>query len=152
MSRTKTKRIVWTLAVLLALSFVAAIVLHGHDGPKIIGNLSEEDVSEISRRTLRFQRRLLRERMRWNAKTREIRSLVKDIKNYASIKVVSIEAPLGGEGRVTLGAGTNVNFSGYRLVKKDNSWKISPYFFSDDAFHLVLITNTAPVSQSSVGK
>jgi hypothetical protein len=126
MSRIKTKRILWTIAVLVVLSFAAGLVLHKHVEPKIIGNFSPADISAISKATLKAERGLIKVGMRWHLKHRKVISLMRDTVDYAFINVLSIEDQ-GSPRRdihVTVQPQSARSLSGYYLAKKGADWKI----------------------------
>jgi hypothetical protein len=124
MSRIKTKRILWTIAVLVVLSFVLAIVLHKPDKPKITGNFSPADISAISKATLKSDRNSLKQGMRWHLKHKKIMSLIRDVTDYAFSKVSSIEAQPGGTIHVMVRPKSGRGWSGYYLSNKESKWKI----------------------------
>src|ERR1700752_1769608 len=113
MSRIKTKRIVGTIAVLLVLSFVAVMVLHKHDEPKIIGDLSKEDVSEVSRVARKFEKGLMRGQLSADLQNRDGLLFIRHLIDYTQVRVHSIEAETNGAVHVTAGEGTNAESTEY---------------------------------------
>lgn len=129
MSRIKTKRILWTIAVLLALSFLGAMVLHKHEEPQIIGKISPEDISAISKITLKFRRDQVKERMGRALQDMDILQLIMETADFARLRVLSIKAESGDQFEVSVGTGTNGITLKYFVIKEGSGWKVSPNFF-----------------------
>lgn len=138
MSRIRIKRIVWGIAVLIALSFVAAMVLHKHEEPKIIGNLSKEDVLETSRLALNFMRDQMKIHMRYDLKNKEFKAFAETLTLYPRVKVLSVERIGVVAVRVGIGLETNDERATLYEDKIGGAWTLQfgPH------------TNIAPVSQS----
>ena len=133
------------MAILLALAFVAAMVLHKHEEPIIIGDLSKEDVSQISRVALRQIRVRLRDAFRIDVRARDVKGLVTDIQYYPSITVTNIEKLPTGVVSVKMRFKSG-EISAWCYVKKtDGEWKVG-------VDGIDIPTNAVPVSQRGVGK
>lgn len=125
MSRIKAKRILCTIAFLVALSFVAAMVLHSHGEPKIIGKFSPEDVSAIAELVLKSERESIKDHMRFNLRYMRIRAFFGDIKDYTYTKVLSIEDEGTEQAMVRIGTSTN-EFGAYAVLKTEGVWRATP--------------------------
>lgn len=107
MKRLKTKRVLWTIAGLIAIGVIAALLLHKPEQPKIIGKLSKEDVSEISKVALNPERDALKEEARILLHQRKIGYAMLKMKRYIFVRVFSIQLIDSHRVRVAIGTGTN---------------------------------------------
>ncbi len=124
MTRPKTKRIVWTLAVLLALSFVAVMVFHKHEEPIIIGNLSKEDAAKISRLALHQVRFANRRSLIYYLHTGEIKKVITHSRSYLSAKVLRLERLPNGLVSVTMKIKPDLENVDLLAGKEDGEWRI----------------------------
>jgi hypothetical protein len=148
MSHIKTKRVLWTIAVLLALMFVAALLWHKHDEPKIIGKLSLKDVSEISKAVSGLERL----DVEFYLEHGDIRELIHSADNYVRNKIISIEVLTNGQVLITIGTGTNKNSDEWYLVKEEDRWVLAPPARLQIVPIKFNLATNAPVSQSDVGR
>lgn len=156
MSRRKTTRILCTIVVLAALSFVSGMVLHKHDEPKITGKIPPEDLSEISRVALKYTRHQIKGMWRAWVKDKDIRWSIQEAKDYASVKVISIETIDSDSVVVELGTGTNGSWK-CGVVRGRVGWEVASVrlgqtweYLTPPPWKWKEPTNTAPVSKGGV--
>lgn len=119
------------MAILLALAFVAARAWYKHEDPIVIGNLSKEDVSQISRVALRRARVEVIDDLKDGV-------IKPDLMRYHWIRVLSIEKKEPEFAVATTGMQTNDLYSIIYFSKTSGEWKVT------GSIHVAPI-NTAPI-------
>lgn len=150
MSRTMTKRIVWTIAALAALSFVAAMLLHKHDEPKIIGNVSSTDVTAISRSVRKSFRDIRMNDMTTAFKYRDYGRVMACLQFLFRYKVSYIEAVSTNVVAVWIGIGTNEPRTRIPFLKTNGAWEVTSLRLLPPRRGTSSPTNIAPVYQGTV--
>jgi hypothetical protein len=118
------KKWVIVIAVLIAVLFVAAMVLHRDYKPQIIGKISPEDASQISKLSLGYARGMIKGAMKNDLKSCHLKGFARDLKDFLAIKPISLKQVNGDLFAILLGTGTNRIVSEYGAVKDGTNWYV----------------------------
>lgn len=150
MRRLKTKRVLWTIAIFVALSLIAVLLLHRPEQPKIIGKLSPGDVSDITESFRSGIHRTVKALLINDLKSFSLLSLKRHYLYFGRLKVTSIEVVQSDIVLVSVGTGTNGSLSALAHRTKSGAWSFTKFDAIAPPRPSNQATNTAPVSQHGV--